>query len=305
MYIWQLVFNMRQTLLILFLLVIATSNVQSQVVGTPYIIQGEENKFFLLDSISQLPTVAYSVRKVSKTYHGFCMRVRRSSDNRSIDVGFDNNGNLDASYLLSFVGSSDGYVSIWYDQSNSGRHLTQVTQAYQPMIVQSGSILTKNGKPFVSFFAIPSSTTYNHMDVTGGGITNNAEVFVVNAFGTISGSDGFLLGNSAGYFYWHSENGIKLFNSSLASTSIMNGTLYINGVLSSTLTAPYHTTLKLISLTPQTANSGTEWNVIGRDRNYHHTSNGGGYAEIMSFSNSIMSSERLLIHNSTMSYFGL
>lgn len=303
MFTWQQVFNMRQTIFLI-LLVFATKNIHSQVVGTPYIIQGENNKSFILDSISQLPTVAYSVRKVSKTYHGFCMRVRRSSDNSLIDVGFDDNGNLDVSYLLTFVGSSNGYVAIWYDQTNSGRHLTQVTQAYQPMIVQSGTVLTQNGKPFISFYAIPNTTTYNHMDVTGGSITTNAQVFIVNAFGTVSGSDGFLLGHTT-YFCWHSDNGVKLFHSTFANASIRNGDLYINGVLSSTSTAPYHSALKLIALAPQTANSGTDWNVIGRDRNNHHTSNGGGYAEIMSFSNTILSSERLLIQSSTMSYFGL
>lgn len=287
------------------LLFIVSIKANSQLVGTPYIVQNHSNQFFVLDNLSELPTVAYSVRKISKTYHGFCMRVRRGSDNQSLDIGFDNDGNLNVNYLLNFIGSSNGFVSIWYDQSNSGRHLTQPTQIYQPKIVDSGDLITKNGRPFVSFFAIPSSTTYNHMDVSGGTISNNAQVIIVNAFGSINGSNGFLLGHSTDFFRWHSENGVRLFHNGFASSSILNGQLYINGISSSTLTAPYHTTLKVISLVPQSSNYGTEWNVIGRDRNVHHTSNGGGYSEIMSFSNPISDIERTAIENSAILYYGL
>lgn len=295
---------MKRKVLLLVLISIVSIKVVSQVVGTPYIIQNEINKSYILDSISKLPTVAYSVRRVSKTYHGFCMRVRRSSDSKSLDIGFDSNGDLDVSYLLTFVGSSDGFVSVWYDQSNSGRHLTQPTLAYQPKIVISGSLITQNGKPFVAFFAIPSSTSYNHMDVTGGGVSTNAQVIIVNRFGSATGSDGFLLGHTS-YFNWHSELGVKLFDGNYASSSVYNGDLYINGILSSTALAPFHSSLKVISLAPQTPGTGTEWSVIGRDRSYHLTSNGGGYSELYSFSTVITPSERQLIENSTIAYFGL
>jgi hypothetical protein len=49
--------------LIVFLLVIPTSMLFGQVVGTPYVIQSEINKSYVLDNISVLPTVAYSVRR--------------------------------------------------------------------------------------------------------------------------------------------------------------------------------------------------------------------------------------------------
>ena len=60
---------------------------------------------------------AYSVRRLSSTYTGSAMKVRRSSDDALQDIGFDGSGNLDTSALLSFVGGGDGHVTRWYSQS--------------------------------------------------------------------------------------------------------------------------------------------------------------------------------------------
>ena len=51
--------------------------------------------------------------------------MRRSSDSREMDIGFDANGNLDVAVLRNFVGTGSteqAYVTAWYDQS--GRALT-------------------------------------------------------------------------------------------------------------------------------------------------------------------------------------
>lgn len=303
MFIWQQVFNMKK--LIFILLVIPTNMLFGQVVGTPYFIRSVEDKSYVLDNISVLPTVAYSVRRLSKTYHGFCMRVRRSSDNAQLDIGFDVNGDLDTTYMKNFVGASTGFVAIWYDQTNSGRHLNQPTIAFQPRIINSGQLIRENGRPFVAFFGIPNSTNYNHLDVSGGELSTNAQVIIVNKFSAISGSNGFLLG-SYNFFRWHSDNtNSKLFHPTWTAASILNGTLYVNSVLTNTSVASFHTNLRVISIAPQIPNSGTEWSVIGRDRQTHHTSNGGGYSELYSFSTAITPTERQFIENSTISYFGL
>lgn len=97
--------------------------------------------------------VAYSLRKINATYTGDAIAVRRSSDNTSQNIGFDANGDLDTTSLLSFVGANNGFVTTWYDQSGNGRNATQVTQSNQPSIVLSGSLLTLNSKPVVNFNA--------------------------------------------------------------------------------------------------------------------------------------------------------
>ena len=89
---------------------------------------------------------AYSLHKLRANYSGYAIRVRRSSDNTSQDIGFVNNV-LDTASLLSFVGANDGYVSIWYDQTSNAYDLTQPTATNQMRIVSSGVVDTLNGKP--------------------------------------------------------------------------------------------------------------------------------------------------------------
>ena len=108
---------------------------------------------------------AFSLRKLRTAYTGSAIRVRRSSDNTSLDIGFINN-QLDTTSLLSFVGSGDGFVSIWYDQTGSGFNFSQNTSSLQPKIVSSGVLLTKNSKPTILFdgtsnyMNVPSSQNY-------------------------------------------------------------------------------------------------------------------------------------------------
>jgi len=302
MFIWQQDFSMIK--IVSYYLFLFSTLCFSQVVGTPYIIQAENNTSFVLDNISKSPTVAYSVRKLSKTYHGFCLRVRRGSDNALLDIGFDANGDLDTTSMISFVGNSNGFVAVWYDQSGNQNNLKQVTQIYQPKIINSGVLITSNGKPFVGFYGTPSSTNYNHMDVSGGQVATNAQLFIVNKFGSAAGSDGFLLGHTS-YFNYHSMPSTNLFHSQYTNSSVYSGTLFINGVSVSPSLAPFHSDLKVISLQPLNPNSGAEWNVIGRDRGSHLTNNGGGYSEIYSFASAITTTERQFIENNIINYYSL
>jgi hypothetical protein len=121
----------------------------------------------LLDTYSGA-AAAYSLRKLNTAYTGNAITVRRSSDNTSQDIGFDINGNLDTTSLLSFVGSGNGFVSIWYDQSST-YNASQSASANQPQIVSSGSLITTNGKPTVKFdglndFLVTSSYSFTTTD---------------------------------------------------------------------------------------------------------------------------------------------
>ncbi len=101
---------------------------------------------------NKLPVaVCYSVRRIVDKYSGYCLQVRRSSDNTTQDIGFTANGDLDTTALKSFVGSGNGYVTIWYDQSGYGRNATQSTTTAQPTIVNSGTVQRSNGQPSILF----------------------------------------------------------------------------------------------------------------------------------------------------------
>jgi len=138
----------------------------------------------LLDTYSGA-SAAYSLRKLRTAYTGNSIRVRRLSDNASLDIGFLNN-NLDTATLLTFIGSSQGLVSIFYDQSGNSNDLIQNTGGNQPIIVSSGGILVNvNGKPSI-YFNGNNSTIVGSSSV----ITNNFGVFSVAK--SVSGKDGLL-----------------------------------------------------------------------------------------------------------------
>jgi hypothetical protein len=89
---------------------------------------------------------AYSLRKLRSAYTGYAIRVRRSSDNTSQDIGFKVDGTLDTTTLTTFVGANSGFVSIWYDQANTN-NLIQNTSTNQLRIISSGTLDILNGKP--------------------------------------------------------------------------------------------------------------------------------------------------------------
>ncbi len=98
----------------------------------------------LLDTYTS-SRVGFSMFKLRTAYTGNCLEVRRSSDNTTLNIGFVNNY-LDTASLLTFVGSGNGFVKTWYDQSGNGNNLTQtVSGSFQPQIVASGSLITRNG----------------------------------------------------------------------------------------------------------------------------------------------------------------
>jgi len=83
---------------------------------------------------------AYSVRLVNSSYYGPSVNVRRSSDNATQDFYSDIDGNLGTEYLAkgttfeSWLGTDNGHVTKMYDQTGNGRHVSQSTNANQPLI---------------------------------------------------------------------------------------------------------------------------------------------------------------------------
>ena len=104
----------------------------------------------LLDTYSGAEA-AYSLRRLSSTYTGNLIRVRRSSDNAEQNIGYDSNNILDTASLLTFCGAGNGFVTTWYDQSGNANNATQTTAANQPQIVSSGAMITTNSKNSISF----------------------------------------------------------------------------------------------------------------------------------------------------------
>ena len=174
---------------------------------------------------------AYSLRQLRTAYTGAAIRVRRSSDNAEQDFGFVSNV-LDTASLLTFVGAGSGYIATWYDQSGNGRNTTQSTATLQPMIMVAGALVTRGGKPALSF-RDPFATLNNSLsNVTTGFPVNNVSHFAVSskrentAFlrtiystGILAPADGF------GLFYNTDET---LYYQARAGVSIVGGGAYAN-----------------------------------------------------------------------------
>lgn len=105
----------------------------------------------LLDTYSGAAVAYSAARRLSSTYTGALIRVRRSSDNTEQDIGYDSNNVLDESALTTFVGANNGFVTTWYDQSGNAKNVIQSTAANQPKIVSSGTVNKINSKPSLNF----------------------------------------------------------------------------------------------------------------------------------------------------------
>ena len=99
-------------------------------------------------------SAAYSTRLLRGAYYGSsAIRVRRSSDNAELNIGFTTSGNLDETALTTFVGGGDAFVTTWYDQSGNSINSIQTTAGNQPQVVTGGFVVIQNSKPAVLFQA--------------------------------------------------------------------------------------------------------------------------------------------------------
>ncbi len=145
---------------------------------------------YIVDDYS--PAASYSLRKVSSTATN-CIRVRRSSDNTEQDIGFVGN-DLDTASLLSFVGLNDGFVAKIYNQGGVGNPLNvpyldaiMSSSSIQPKIVNSGTLITQNGKASMLFdgagdrinFGLYDGTLKSNWDIYTTARINTGQQFVL------------------------------------------------------------------------------------------------------------------------------
>jgi hypothetical protein len=144
----------------------------------PYLVQPSVPAFTgLLDTYSGAAAAYSAARRLSSTYTGALIRVRRSSDNTEQDIGYDGSNLLDESALTTFVGAGNGLVTTWYDQSGNAKNLTQTTAINQPRIVNSGTLIKDAGKVAIDF--VNNSNNKDFQNTLNGSSTAD-QYFVVN-----------------------------------------------------------------------------------------------------------------------------
>jgi hypothetical protein len=209
---------------------------------------------------------AYSLRKLSTVYTGNAIRVRRSNDNAEQNIGFTPLGDLDTTSLLSFCGSSNGFVTTWYDQSGNGNNATQTTPANQPQIVTSGVLETRAGvgvtQPAVRF------NNADTMSLSFTPITNVKSVFIVLRRRIAIANWIFWIGGND--YHPNQELNATWLSPLYASTSVRNGVNRLNGVNTDLTITPQADGLKTLSLINQNTSSisGIGLGVGGADRTW-------------------------------------
>lgn len=167
---------------------------------------------------------AYSLRKLKTTYSGYAIKVRRSSDNTETDIGFSGEA-LDTVSLLAFVGSGNGFVTTWYDQSGNGKNAVQTTATNQPNIVTGGSIRTQGTKPTLYFDGVDDFLDCGYLN--NGTKPSNFSTWISANLTDISQTRSiFASGNNTGegktgynQFYIHQSYGYKMLGSAGDNTN--------------------------------------------------------------------------------------
>ena len=201
----------------------------------------------------------YSLFLINGNYTGPIINVRRNSDGATSDFYGDYTGNLStsigSSYLVSFgitisswLNSSTGYISIWYDQSGRGNHATQTTILSQPQIYLDPSGNNLNNSVYfsnsTSYMSLPDSTipsvNTNYSFVFKHGILSTTSNIILGSGTPINGNNTtnylFLNGNTYDNSWYNNDlsfNGYVANNTvSITynnSTQLRKG--YINGNL--------------------------------------------------------------------------
>jgi hypothetical protein len=240
----------------------------------PYLVQPSGPPFTgLLDTYTGAAVAYSAARRLSGTYTGSLIRVRRSSDNAEQDIGYTAGNVLDESALTTFVGANNGFVTTWYDQSGNANNATQSTAANQPKIVSSGVVNTQaglsSGRPALSFDSVN-----DFFDLTSLITTTNYTAFVAQKRLNAGLSSQWITQKAtstgtrpyAAVLYGGTSNAyMSTYNSSTQVTAATNTTNYI--LLTSRWGSTQNIYINNSALTTSTGtdgNTGTGFDVIGR-----------------------------------------
>jgi len=192
---------------------------------------------------------AYSLRKLSGSYTGAAIEVRRSGDNLKQDIGFDANGELNTAALLSFVGAGDGFVATWYDQSGNGQDGLQSSVNTQPKIVSAGAVIMKGANPAISFdvdfLTVPNSKNYFKFLHNGQyAISSVIETPTTDSLISVCGNGAGTKGSIGLSHYYDLRSGNTIFGGFISNSGFVGEILSPTAIQNST----YYNTLLFVDL---------------------------------------------------------
>ena len=269
----------------------------------------------ILDSLPA-SAASYSVRRLSGTYTGSLIRVRRSSDNSEQDIGPTLGGNLNTTALTTFCGASSCFVMTWYDQSGNARDATQTTTANQPRIVNAGVLDTLNTIATLRFLATAFITgpapMANSSELTLAFIARNDQFSTLSTLFQLNGdSPGPRIqahtpwSDSNIYFDVGGASGaVRVFASSGITQSIAFQASFINSVSQATQSARINGTVRASDATGHSisvANFGLGY-FLNPSATVTNRMNG-AISEAIAFSSALSTTNRQNLENNQKAYF--
>lgn len=127
---------------------LGTTEIKKMYLGSTLIYDKTIASGYPLDGITAFGRELATVR-LRTAYTGYAFIIRRSSDNATTSVSFDSNGKVSTSSIVSaggtlgtWIGSNDGFIDTWYDQSGNARDMVQATAAEQLKLISAGTVLS-------------------------------------------------------------------------------------------------------------------------------------------------------------------
>ncbi len=239
----------------------------------------------------QIGLIAVSIRKLYSTYNGNCLQIRRDNDNTTLDIGFIDNI-IDIETVLTFVGSNNGYVTIWYDQSGNNNNLIQPSNVLQPIITVVGALSNKNNMPSITF-----STThlYNTTNITVRSINIICSINPNPLFSYIVGAINI-------------DYGVRTVNNQFpnanANDQMFGGSFYINNVLNNSTAIPVNTnvltSLSTISIAPFAFSNGLS---VGNYNTVLGRPFGGYISEAIIFFNALTTNDLNVLYENQKNFY--
>lgn len=202
----------------------------------------------VLDDLLDNVVFAMSLYKLNTAYEGYCVEVRRSSDDTTKNIGFSNNY-IDYADLLDFCGASNGFVRTWYNQIGTN-DLVNTNDTSQPRIVSEGvfnsSIILTD-----KFLELPTPeevsaitnkyTMYAKIKSLGG---VNGWLFAINNDSAANVSIGCIIGATQGQIYINGGARVACagtYNSWIKCTNLWDGAVSKLAIGSTSNTGNYST----------------------------------------------------------------
>ena len=160
---------------------------------------------------------AYAAYRVSSSYVGATIKVRRGDNNSTADFYANAYGQLGTALngtgtpLETWLGTATGYVTIWYDQSGRGNNATQSTAGSQPTIDYLNNRIDFKANAGLAFFSIPNGTvptstpytvTVKHNTI---GNNNGTWLGAASSLGNNLGN-GFRRDTTSYFNYWYAND---------------------------------------------------------------------------------------------------